>query len=70
MKTTTKGSGSGSRGSSDADGMDIQVETHIHVKVEGGGDRLSGWPTPKAKATFNDRASSTDTLFKDPKDVV
>lgn len=71
LETTTKGSGGGSRGSSDAEGRDIQVETHIHVKVEGGSDRLSGWATPKSKQTFSDdRATSTDTLVQDVKDVV
>ncbi|KAL1604240.1 hypothetical protein SLS59_004034 [Nothophoma quercina] len=69
LETTTKGSGGGSRGSSDSQGMDIQVETHIHVKVEGGGDRLSGWQTPGSKKTGDGR-SSTDTLVKDPRDVV
>lgn len=72
LETTTKGSGGGSRGSSDAEGMDIQVQTHIHVQVEGGGDRLSGWKTPQSshKTMRDDRASSTDTLVKDPKEVV
>ncbi|UPX15287.1 uncharacterized protein EKO05_0005741 [Ascochyta rabiei] len=70
LATTTRGSGSGSRGSSDAEGRDIQVETHIHVKVEGGGDRLSGWATLKPKRSLrDDRASSTDTLVKDSRDV-
>lgn len=72
LETTTKGSGGGSRGSSDNDsdsaGRDIQVETHIHVKVEGGNGRLSGWETPRSKRT--DGRSSTDTLVRDPKDVV
>jgi hypothetical protein len=71
LQTTTKGSGRDSRGSNDADGRDIQVETHIQIKVEGGGDRLSSWETPRSKRTArDDRASSTDTLVKDPKDVV
>lgn len=68
LETTTKGSGGGSRGSSDADGRDIQVETHIHIKVEGGDNRLSGWQTPQSKKT--DGRSSTDTLMKDPRDVI
>ena len=70
LETTTKGSGAGSRGSSDAEGRDIQVETHIHVKVEGGSNRLSGWQTPQSKKSVGDGRSSTDTLVKDPRNVV
>lgn len=68
LETTTKGSGGGSRGSRESADRDIQVETHIHVKVEGGGDRFSGWEMPRSKKT--DGRSSTDTLVKDPRDVV
>ena len=71
LETTIKGSGSGSRGSDDAERRDIQVETHIHVKVERGGESLSGWETPQSKQKLrDDRASSTDTLVKDLRDVV
>jgi hypothetical protein len=68
LETTTKGSGDGSRGSSETTGNDIQVQTHIHVKVEGGEGGFSGWETPRSKKT--DGRSSTDTLVKDPRDVV
>lgn len=67
LATTTKG-GSG-RGSSESTGRDIQVETRIDVKVESGegeGRFLSGWETPRSKGA----RSSTETLVKDPRDVV